>query len=102
MVSRLATSLRQAPATVTAPGALAVFVAWATDEAGYPLTHWAPGGLVIAGLFGLSLALVGVRAAELPGAVRVALGCLVAYTALSFLNPTKVRRHIFFNCRSWR
>ena len=86
MVSRLATSLRQAPATVTAPGALAVFVAWATDEAGYPLTHWAPGGLVIAGLLGLSLALVGVRAAELPGAVRVALGCLVAYTALSFLS----------------
>ena len=53
MVSRLATSLRQAPATVTALGALALFVVWATGDAGYPVTHWAPGGLVIAALLAL-------------------------------------------------
>ena len=86
MVSRLATSLRQAPATVTALAALAILVAWATDQGGYPLTHWAPGGLAIASLLALSLAAVRVRARELPVAVQVALGCLAAYTALSFLS----------------
>ena len=86
MVSRLSTSLRQAPATVTALAALAIFVAWATDQGGYPLTHWAPGGLVIAGLLALSLAVVGVRARELPVAVQIAVACLGAYTALSFLS----------------
>src|SRR5436190_6372366 len=86
MVSRLATSLRQAPATVTALGALALFVVWATDDAGYPVTHWAPGGLVIAALLALCVGIVGVRWGELSLAVRLALGCLTAYTALSFLS----------------
>src|SRR5436190_4940012 len=86
MVSRLATSLRRAPATITALAALAIFVAWATDQGGYPVTHWAPGALAIAGLLALTLAAVGVRARELPLAVQIALGCLVAYTALSFLS----------------
>ena len=58
MVSRLATSLRQAPATVTALGALALFVVWATDDAGYPVTHWAPGGLVIAALLALCVGFI--------------------------------------------
>src|SRR5205085_2743521 len=82
MVSRLATSLRQAPATVTALAALALFVVWATDDAGYPVTHWAPGGLVIAALLALCVGIVGVRWGELSLAVRLALGCLAAYTAL--------------------
>jgi tetratricopeptide (TPR) repeat protein len=86
MVSRLATSLRQAPATVTALAALALFVVWATDDAGYPVTHWASGGLVIAALLALCVGIVGVRWGELSAPVRLALGCLAAYTALSFLS----------------
>src|SRR5256714_6049419 len=86
MVSGLATSLRQAPATVTALGALALFVVWATDDAGYPVTHWAPGGLVIAALLALCVGIVGVRWGELSPAVRLALGCLTAYTAFSYLS----------------
>src|SRR5256714_4174280 len=86
MVSGLATSLRQAPATVTALAALALFVVWATDDAGYPVTHWAPGGLVIAALLALCVGIVGVRWGELSPAVRLALGCLTAYTALSYLS----------------
>src|SRR5256714_14786629 len=86
MVSGLATSLRQAPATVTALAALALFVVWATDDAGYPVTHWAPGGLVIAALLALCVGIVGVRWGELSAPVRLALGCLAAYTALSFLS----------------
>ncbi len=83
---RLIAPLRAAPATVPALGALALMVVWATDQAGYPLTHWAPGGLVVLAL--LAIALLGVvpRWAEIPLAVRIAVGALAAYTALSFLS----------------
>jgi hypothetical protein len=86
MANKLTASLREAPATVPALAALALFVVWATDQAGYPLTHWAPGGLVVLVLLGLALATVGLRAPEVPLAVRVALACLAGYTALSFLS----------------
>ena len=36
-----------APATVPALAAIVVFVVWATSQAGYPLTHWAPGALIV-------------------------------------------------------
>src|SRR3984893_4001597 len=86
MASRLTTSLREAPATL--PGLVAVvpFVIWATDQAGYPVTHWTPGGVIVLALLALALATVGVRAREVPTPVRGALGCLAAYTALSFLS----------------
>ena len=45
--------------------AIALFVVWATDQAGYPVTHWAPGGLIVLGL--LAIALVAVRAAPARG-----------------------------------
>jgi hypothetical protein len=80
----LTATLREAPATLPALAAMALFVIWATDEAGYPLTHWAPGALVVMTLLGITLAVVGLRAAEVPTPVKVALGCLAAYTALSF------------------
>ena len=77
-------SLRTAPATVPALVALALFIVWATDQGGYPVTHWAPGGLIVLALLGLALGVVGLRASEVPTAVKIALGCLAGYTALSF------------------
>jgi tetratricopeptide (TPR) repeat protein len=77
-------TLREAPATLPALVAMALFVVWATDQAGYPLTHWAPGGLIVLALLAIALCLVGLPVAEIPTPVRVALGCLAAYTALSF------------------
>ncbi len=79
-------SLREAPATVPAFAALVLFVVWATDQAGYPVTHWAPGGLIVLALLGLTLAIVGLHWNEIPTPVRVAVGCLAGYTALSFLS----------------
>ncbi len=83
---RSPTSLRQAPTTLPALVAVAGMVAWASSQAGYPLTHWAPGGLVALALLGIATAAVPPRWAEIPPAVRVAALCLAGYTALSFLS----------------
>jgi O-antigen ligase len=83
---RLTAPLREAPATVPALGALALMAVWATDQAGYPQTHWAPGGLIVLALVAIALMAARPRLAEIPLAVRVAVGCLAAYTALSFLS----------------
>jgi O-antigen ligase len=82
----LTAHLREAPATVPALGALALMVVWATGQAGYPLTHWAPGGLVVLALLAIALAAVRPRLSEIPPAVRLAVACMAAYTALSFLS----------------
>jgi tetratricopeptide (TPR) repeat protein len=86
MIARLTASLREAPTTVPALVAVAVFLVWASDQAGYPLTHWAPGGLIVLALLGIALATVGPGWSDVPLAVKVALGSLAAYTALSFLS----------------
>jgi O-Antigen ligase len=86
MASKLTASLREAPVTVPALAAIALLVIWATDQAGYPMTHWSPGGLIVLGLLAVALVAVGLQVAEVPWAVRVALGALAAYTALSFLS----------------
>jgi tetratricopeptide (TPR) repeat protein len=78
--------LREAPATVPALLALALFVLWTTDQAGYPVTHWAPGGLIVLALLAIALWSIPLHLGEIPLPVRIALGCLVAYTALSFLS----------------
>jgi tetratricopeptide (TPR) repeat protein len=78
--------LRQAPTTIPALVAVAGMVVWASDQAGYPLTHWAPGGLVALALLGIAAAAVPLRFSEIPGAVRVAVLCLAGYVALSFLS----------------
>jgi len=78
--------LREAPATVPALAAMALFVVWATSQAGYPVTHWAPGGLIVLALLGIALALIRPVVADMPIAVRVALGAFAAYTALSYLS----------------
>ena len=84
MTRRLTAALAEAPSTVPALAAVALFVVWATDQAGYPVTHWAPGGLIVLALLGLALGLVGLPVKDVPRPVKVALGCLAGYTALSF------------------
>ena len=84
--TRLTDALRQAPVTVPALGALALFVVWAGDQAGYPLTHWAPGALIVLVLLAIALWNIPLRLGELPIAVRIALACLALYTILSFLS----------------
>jgi tetratricopeptide (TPR) repeat protein len=79
-------SLRQAPVTVPGMVTLALFVVWATDQAGYPVTHWAPGGLIVGALLLLALTSVPLRLREIPLSVRIAALCLGGYTALSFLS----------------
>ena len=66
--------------------ALALFVVWATSQAGYPVTHWAPGALIVLVLLGIALSAVPPRLAEVPRPVLIALGALAAYTALSYLS----------------
>src|ERR1700677_3608647 len=76
--------LRAAPATVPALVAVALLIVWATDEAGFPVTHWAPGGLIVLALLGLALAAVGLDVRAVPLPVKIAVGCLAGYTVLSF------------------
>lgn len=86
MASRLIAALRAAPATLPCLAALALMVVWSTADAGYPLTHWAPGGLIVLGLLAIALLARPPRLREVPKPVLLALGCLAAYTALSFLS----------------
>jgi O-antigen ligase len=86
MTRRLTASLREAPATVPALAALVLFVVWATSQAGYPVTHWAPGGLIVLALLVMTLLIVPLQQNQVPLPVKIALGCLAAYTALSFLS----------------
>jgi O-antigen ligase len=79
-------ALRGSPVVVPALGAIAVFVAWSTDDGGYPLTHWAPGGLIMLALVAIAVFVVGFRPRELPRELLVALACLAAYTAWCFLS----------------
>jgi tetratricopeptide (TPR) repeat protein len=86
MAGRLSASLREAPATVPALLAVALFVLWATEQAGYPLTHWAPGTLIVLALLALAVLALGVRLGEIPLAAKIALMCLALFSALSFLS----------------
>jgi tetratricopeptide (TPR) repeat protein len=86
MTAKLSASLRQAPATLTALAALALFAVWAASQAGYPVTHWAPGALIVLALLVTAAVVVPLHRHEVPRAVWVALGALAAYTALSFLS----------------
>jgi O-antigen ligase len=76
--------LRAAPATVPALVAVALFVVWATSQGGYPVTHWAPGGLIVLALLGITLVVVGLDPRAVPPPVKIAVGALAGYTALSF------------------
>jgi hypothetical protein len=86
MTAKLTAPLRMAPATVPCIAALAILVVWATDQAGYPVTHWAPGGLILLAL--LVIVTIALRRSppRLPATVLVALAALAAYTAFSYLS----------------
>jgi O-antigen ligase len=86
MTRGLTATLRRAPATVPAFAAVVLFLVWATEQGGYPVTHWAPGGLIVLALLGLTLAIIPLAVNQISLPVRIALGCLAAYTALSFLS----------------
>jgi O-antigen ligase len=86
MSADLLAKLRASPTTVPALAALALLIAWASDQGGFPLTHWAPGGLIVLGLLAIALACVRLKISEIPISVRIAVGCLAAYTALSFIS----------------
>jgi hypothetical protein len=74
------------PVAIPALGAIALLVAWASNDGGYPETHWAPGGIVLLALLAIAVGVVGLRRARTPTAVRIAIAALAAYTALSFLS----------------
>lgn len=86
VIKRAIAGLREAPATVPSLAAVALFVVWATDQSGYPVTHWAPGGLIVLVLLGIAAGTLGVRPREVPRTVKIAVTCLAAYTGLSFLS----------------
>jgi tetratricopeptide (TPR) repeat protein len=82
----LLATFRAAPATVPALAALVLFVVWATDQAGYPVTHWAPGALFVLALLAIALWSIPLRFGELSIPVRMAVVCLALYTLFSFLS----------------
>jgi O-antigen ligase len=86
MTSRLTAPLRAAPTTVPALVAIALFVIGATDQAGYPMTHWAPAAITLLALLAIAAAVVRVRPAAISLPVKLALACLAGYAALSFLS----------------
>jgi O-antigen ligase len=85
-IVKLRDVLRESPTTVPALAAIALFVAWAANQAGYPVTHWAPGALIVLALLTIALLSVPLRLAEISLPLRIALICLGLYTALSYLS----------------
>jgi tetratricopeptide (TPR) repeat protein len=85
-MAKLTGTLRESPTTLPALGAVALFLAWAANQAGYPLTHWAPGALIVLALLAIALFSVPARLSEVSLPLRIALGCLALYTALSYLS----------------
>jgi O-antigen ligase len=85
-IAELRDVLRESPTTVPTLAAIALFVAWAANQAGYPVTHWAPGALIVLALLTIALLSVPLRLAEISLPLRVALTCLGLYTALSYLS----------------
>src|ERR1700735_5061296 len=86
MTAKLTASLRAAPATVPCLAALALCVVWATEQAGYPVTHWAPGGLILLMLLAIAVAIVRGALRGVPVPVRVALACMAGFTVFSYLS----------------
>jgi tetratricopeptide (TPR) repeat protein len=79
-------ALRETPATIPCLAAIVLFVVWAGNQAGYPVTHWAPGALLLVALLAIALLSARPRLHAIPVSVRVAIVCLALYTALSFLS----------------
>lgn len=86
MTAKLTAALRLAPATVPALAAVALFVVWASDQAGYPATHWAPGAVLLLALLGTTIALLGLGLRAIPKPTQLALAAFAAFTAYSYLS----------------
>jgi hypothetical protein len=74
------------PGLAAGGATLVLFVAWACRDAGYWPSQWAPGGLMVLGLICVCAILHRVRSVDVAPPVKLSLGCLAAYTALSFLS----------------
>lgn len=74
------------PVFVPSLGVFALLVAWACNEAGYPQTHWAPGGIVVLALLAIAIGAAGLKRARTPRVVKVAIASLAAYTSFSFIS----------------
>jgi hypothetical protein len=85
-IGKLTDALRETPTAVALLGVLVLFAVWASDQTGYPVTHWAPGALIVLGLLAGALSSVRLRLADVDVRVRLALACLALYTALSFVS----------------
>ncbi|WP_445152470.1 O-antigen ligase family protein [Baekduia sp. Peel2402] len=80
------TRLRAAPATVPTLLAVAVLIAWTPLDGAQSVTRWAPGGIVFVALLAATGGGLGLRWRAVPGAVRVAVVLMAAFTAWSYLS----------------
>src|SRR4051812_42943148 len=80
---RLLAPLAATPATLPALLAIGVFAVWSSDQAGYPVSRWAPGTLLLLVLLVMTIIAVPPRVKEIPRPVLVAMGCLAAFTLWS-------------------
>ncbi len=86
MAAKTLSLLRSSPVLLPAAGALALLIWFAAYDGGYPLLEWAPGGLIALGLAAVAIAAIG-RPRTLPSrATLVALACLLAFAAFSYLS----------------
>ena len=76
--------LQDAPVTVLLLGGVAVLLVLAFSSAGYPVTAWAPAGLVLLALLAAALLLLPHQLSALSRATVVAAGLLAAYVVWSF------------------
>jgi tetratricopeptide (TPR) repeat protein len=76
--------LRAAPITVPTLLAVAVFLVWTPLDGAEAVTRWAPGGIVLIALLAATGGGLGLRWRAVPGAVRVALVLMAAFTAWSY------------------
>jgi O-antigen ligase len=83
-VQRLLRSVSAAPAILPAAVGIGVIIVGATDEAGYRVTQWAPGALVMLGLLAVLGAALPMRLSDIPRPVLVAVAFLAAFTVWSF------------------
>ncbi|MDP8944272.1 MAG: hypothetical protein M3N16_09170, partial [Actinomycetota bacterium] len=84
--ARRSVGARLSPQALPLLAAVALFVVWAQRDAGYFITTWGPGALLLLGLLAVTALALGVRPGGLPPAVRVAAVMLAAFTAWSFLS----------------
>jgi len=78
--------LRAAPITVPCLVLIGAFGAWVFDDAGYPVTAWAPATLLALGLLGVAVVVVPNTWGDVPVAVRVAAVGMSAFTVWSYLS----------------